>query len=96
MDTRNVQIIFEEETAKGMYRDSLYIPLDKYETTTDTEIEAMKQKRVEAFLQVVEQLPVEPTKEDYEAQLAGLEQQIEQLRQTMRDLGYLDEVSDGN
>lgn len=52
-----VQIIFEVETAHGMYRDALYFPADQ--VPSDEEIELLKQQRVDNWIAVITAPPVE-------------------------------------
>lgn len=53
-----VQIIFEVETAHGMYRDALYFPADQ--VPSDEEIELLKQQRVDNWLVVINTPPLPP------------------------------------
>jgi len=52
-DTIRVQIIFSADTDQGRYNDSLFIPFDEYETMSVSDIEAMKQARVDAWVAAV-------------------------------------------
>lgn len=52
-----IQIIFEADTKYGVFRDALYLPDDH--SLTETEIDAMKQQRVDNWLAIVEAPPIE-------------------------------------
>lgn len=49
-----VEIIFEQETKYGIYRDALYLPDDH--TYTQDEINAMEQERIDNWLNLIENL----------------------------------------
>lgn len=59
-----VQIIFEVETAHGMFRDALYFPADQ--VPSDEEIELLKQERVNNWIAVVTAPPIEVIAESVE------------------------------
>lgn len=73
--TIRIQVLFTEETVMGGFTDALYFDPVEFETIKDSEIEAMKQARVDAWLQVVGNPPepVEPTKGELQAELASLD-----------------------
>lgn len=50
-----IQIIFEQDTPYGLYRDALWLPEDH--TYTDAEIAAMKQQRVDNWIAIVSNPP---------------------------------------
>ena len=59
-----VQVIFEVETAHGLYRDALYFPADQ--VPSDEEIELLKQERVNNWIAVVTAPPSEVIDESVE------------------------------
>jgi hypothetical protein len=52
-----MKIVFEFQTIHGMYRDALHLPDDH--GLDDTQIEAMKQQRVDNFIAFFSTPPVE-------------------------------------
>lgn len=50
-----IKIDFQYDTKHGKYQDALYLPDDH--TYTDAEIEAMKQERVNNWINIVENPP---------------------------------------
>jgi hypothetical protein len=57
------KIDFEFTTIHGVFRDALYLPDDH--TFTDSEIQAMKQQRVDNWIAAVTAPPVEESELDY-------------------------------
>jgi hypothetical protein len=53
------QIIFEFVTQYGVFRDALYLPEDHQ--LSDSEIQAMKQQRLDNWLMVIAAVPEEGT-----------------------------------
>ena len=58
-----MQIIFEAQTAHGLFRDALYLPDDH--GMSDAQIEAMKQQRVDNWIAAVTAPSVEEVAEDF-------------------------------
>ena len=52
-----MKIDFEFETTYGLFRDALHLPDDH--TLTDTEIQAIKQQRVDNWISVITAAPAE-------------------------------------
>ena len=59
MDNIRVQLNFTVDTPYGQYSDALYFPLDQWATTTQEQIDTMKQERVDNWIAVVTQPPIE-------------------------------------
>lgn len=53
-----ISIVFEFTTKHGVFRDALHLPEDH--TFTEDEINAMKQQRLESWLNIVENPPPPP------------------------------------
>lgn len=62
-----VKIDFEFQTIHGMYRDALHLPDDH--GLDDTQIEAMKQARVDNWLVIVTTQSADPNVIDVDAQV---------------------------
>jgi hypothetical protein len=60
-----IKIEFESETKYGTYRDALYLPEDH--GMTGEQINAMKQERIDNWINIVENPPL-PTEEQIEEQ----------------------------
>jgi len=71
-----VQVLFWEETVKGRYQDAIYYTPEEYEQITQAEIDVEKQKRLDKWLAIVTVPPVEPTKADYERNIAEAQSTI--------------------
>lgn len=52
-----IQIVFEFTTKHGVFRDALYLPEDH--TFTEEQIQAMKQERLDNWINAVENPPTE-------------------------------------
>ena len=52
-----IKLDFEFETQYGVYRDALY--LEENHTFTDQEVDAMKQQRVDNWIDIIENPPAE-------------------------------------
>jgi hypothetical protein len=76
-----IQIIFSEETEFGVFRDALYLSPDVYTKTTQANLDALKRKRIDAWVDRIKNppAPVEPTKEQLQAELVEIEKQKESL-----------------
>lgn len=59
-----IVIEFEQDTKYGVYRDAITLPDDH--PFTDNDIEAMKQQRVDNWINAVENPPPEPPPETIE------------------------------
>lgn len=57
-----IKIVFEFETAHGMFRDAIHLPADH--TYTDEEINAMKQQRLDNWIAIVTAPPIEEPPQD--------------------------------
>jgi len=91
-----VQIREDVEFGKGdirQYNDTLYYTEAEYASLKEGAIETEKQRRITNWVNHVKdastKTPVEPTKEEYEAQLAQQEEQVAELKSKMVSKGYL-------
>lgn len=80
--TTKIQVLVKAQTEKGEYCDALYFTPIEYDALEPSEIEALAEERVTAWVETVRNPPPvsEPTKEELEAQEAELAQQIEAIQ----------------
>lgn len=82
-DTVKIQVITEESTPYGTYRDAIYYSsLAEYEAKKlDGSHDAEKAKRVDNYVNMIQNppAPVEPTKEELQDYKAQLEAQVAEL-----------------
>jgi hypothetical protein len=73
------------------YSDTLYYTQAEYDALKERDVEMEKQRRITNWKNIVNNPPayVEPTKEQYEEELARQEEQITALKTTMEAKGYL-------
>lgn len=76
-----VQVRFKEKTEVGEYNDALYFTQAEYQAKSQIEIDALKQARVNNWVNAVKNPPVfvEPTKTELQAQKAELETQLAEV-----------------
>lgn len=81
-ETVLIQLRFKEDTVVGEYNDALYFTQEEFATTTKGDIEAMKQVRIDKWVNAVQNppTPVEPTKEELEELEAQLLKQLEEVQ----------------
>ncbi len=81
-----VQILFTEDTPYGEYTDALYFTPDEYLLKTQADLDILKQQRVSGYVNAIKNAPapVEPTKEELQAEIVVLQEQIAE-RQTKID-----------
>jgi hypothetical protein len=88
--TKQVQIIFEEDTTHGKFSDALYFPLDDFDKIKDKEIEEKAQVRIDNFITQCEVEKPELTEEEKQKELQGqkisLEGEIALKQQEILDL----------
>jgi len=77
--TTLIQVLVEEDTEFGWFRDSLYYRLEEHKGLSEADIEAVAQARVDAWVEQCKNppVPVEPTREELEQRLVRLDQAIE-------------------
>lgn len=71
-----IQVRIDQETVKGRFQDAIYFAPDDFAKFTESELEAMVQARVDAFVASFPEIPVEPVeplKEDLEKDKANIE-----------------------
>ena len=73
----SVRIEIEVDTKHGVYRDALYCAPE--DLPKPEEVEKLAQERADNWVAIIDAPPVEPTEEDYAAQLASIEEQRAQL-----------------
>ncbi len=73
-----IQVRFSKQTSIGEYNDALYYTQAEYASIAPAVVEAEKQARVDAWMNAVKNAPppVEPTKEELQAQKTYLEEQL--------------------
>lgn len=77
-----IQVRFKNTTDKGVeFNDALYFPIEDWEKKTQEEIDTLKEERFNNWKQAVENppAPVEPTKEQLEAEKLQIEEYITNL-----------------
>jgi len=77
-----VQVRFKNKTEAGIeFNDALYFPIEKWEEIKKEDIEILKEERFNNWKQAVENppVPVEPTKEQLEAEKLQIEEYITNL-----------------
>ena len=60
MDEIRIQVIFKADTPYGVYQDALWFTEDEYTALTSEVLEAMKQERVDKWIEMVTNPPVVP------------------------------------
>ena len=78
MDEIKVQVNFTADTIYGSYGDALYFTELEWASTIPTQVEAMKQARIDkwvAYMASVTSPPL-PTKEELQKRVAGIEETI--------------------
>lgn len=85
-DQRNIQILFEADIPiYGHYSDALYLPEDH--EFSESDIDAMKQERIDAWalsVKAVSEAPPVPV--DIKMQINNITEQIEQLKAQKAEL----------
>ena len=71
-----IQIRYWEDTQYGRFCDALYFTQDEYVKTEQKDIDAEKQRRLDNWIAIVSKPPVEPTKEQLEADLVALQNEL--------------------
>lgn len=76
-----IQVRFKEQTPYGELNDALYFTQAEYATKNQTEIDLIKQTRVDNYVNVIQNTPAakEPTKQELLDAKAQLELQIVDL-----------------
>lgn len=77
-----IQVRYSMPTDYGDYSDAIYYTPDQWKNIKQDDIDAEKQKRVNAYLDVVHNPPIvkEPTKEDLERDIAVIDKQKAELQ----------------
>ena len=77
-DTVMIQVRFSKPTQYGSYEDALYFSLSEYATKSPADIDALKQARVDNYINAVKNppAPVQLTKADIQAQIDATSAQI--------------------
>ena len=77
-DTVMIQVRFSKPTQYGSYEDALYFSLSEYATKSPADIDALKQARVDNYINAVKNppAPVQLTKADIQAQIDALSSQV--------------------
>lgn len=90
-DIVRVQVVFTEDTECGRYRDALYFTPAEYAGLKAETLAAMKQTRVDTFVDRIKNPPppVEPTKEQLEAEVVEVQKQKESLDARLVELAAL-------
>jgi hypothetical protein len=80
-----IQVRFKRQTDVGEYHDALYFSQEEYVAKTADEIEALKQQRVDNWVNAVKNPPeaAEPTVEQLQYDLEAIEDQKVQLREKL-------------
>ena len=88
-DEVNVQVIFTQDTERGVYRDALYYPIDKYFEVTKEDLEKVKNERVNNWLNLINNppAPVAPTKEEMEKEQVQIDEKILELQARKATVG---------
>ena len=78
MDEIKVQVNFTADTIYGSYGDALYFTELEWASTIPTQVEAMKQARIDKWVAYMDTavVPKEPTKADLIAQVDGINQHV--------------------
>ena len=71
-----VQILIQQNTQYGEFRDAIYVPMSEYDLMSPGEIEALKQARVQQWLDIMATPAVELTPEEI----------LNQLKDQLKDL----------
>lgn len=76
-----VQVRFKEQTEVGEYNDALYFTQAEYQSKAQVEIDALKQGRINNWVNAVKNPPVyvEPTKAELQEQKINLEAQLAEV-----------------
>lgn len=76
-----VQILFTEDTQYGEYTDALYFTPEEYLLKTQADLDILKQQRVSGYVNAIKNAPapVEPTKEELQAQIVSIDEQSASL-----------------
>ena len=84
-----IQHQFSRTTQFGEFTDALYFTPEEYELTSKETINALKDERVNAYLNAVQNAPapVEPSKSELEAERADLQARIAVLDTQIQDMG---------
>jgi hypothetical protein len=90
-DKVSVQIIFEADTEFGPYRDALYMTVDDWVNISQEDIDVLKKARVDHFVDLIKHppAPVEPTKEQLEAEVVEIDRQKASLEDRKIELTAL-------
>jgi len=75
MDTTKIQLQFTKQTPHGKFTSTLYFTEDEWKKIKPEEIEAKKQKHVDAFIAVVEAPSHKKTADEIEYELYMLDEQ---------------------
>lgn len=70
MEIVRVQVIFNEPTKYGEYRDALYFTPYEYQTISLQQIKSMKDERIVAYEHAIEHTPAIPKPSKEELQIA--------------------------
>ena len=76
-----VQVLIQEQTAKGQFNDALYLPIASYQSLSNQELDALKKQRVDNWLQFMANppKPVEVTVDDLIIQLDSIQEQKQRV-----------------
>ena len=78
MDEIRIQVIFKADTPHGTYQDALWFTEDEYTALTSEVLEAMKQDRIDKWIEAVTNPPV-VTELTSEERIAQIQAEIDDL-----------------
>ena len=72
----NIQVLIKKETPYGLFSDAIYLPISVFDSLSEEEIEAMKEARVQNWIDAITTPPEPPSPEEM----------VIQLKDQLRDL----------
>ena len=82
-ENTRVQYLIKQETDKGQFNDAIYYSKTEFEALPEQDLQSQVAERVTNWITYAEQqaliVPVEPTKEELEAQKLDLENQLSRI-----------------
>lgn len=81
MEEIKIQVSFTEDTKHGLFADALYFTEDEWANIKQEEIDALKQARIDTWIQLRQHplQPTEPTKEQLQEALNAAEEQEKRI-----------------
>ena len=78
-----IQVLFTENTPVGQYTDAIYFTEAEYAAKSPSDIEALKQIRIDNWVRRINNPPIkkEPTKEELQLQADALQNELNQINE---------------